>query len=341
MFYSAYLPVVPDPRLPALTTPPPLLREHRLYQADWLLRYYDFSAAELLSDEQPNFDPYLDPKCNWALRHPEFFPVEVNAAPLAALLRVPGSAPKARGASWPPAAASGWAWRNSSASALCSNARSISSPVAAAPRRCAHRGRRSPPPLVDPRAFGVGVQQLSLDDFPCRAGCRTPPRSSSAWRPPGWTRARPPARPDRRRSNVLPGACEHNVSYCYDGSFRGFLCCIYESYARRELPAAVQPPEEGQVSLFGCREIPTSADRARRVAAGLRRLGGGVQGCLTSGFLADEPGKDLTLLRFARVCFENGPATVQMLGRAEVAEALALARRVDNESSKYHRVPAL
>ena len=51
-----------------------------------------------------------------------------------------------------------------------------------------------------------------------------------------------------------------NVSYCYDGSFRGFLCCIYESYARRELPAAVQPPEEGQVSLFGCREIPTSAD---------------------------------------------------------------------------------
>ena len=81
MFYSAYLPVVQDPRLPALTTRPPLLREHRLYQADWLLRYYHFSAEELLSDEQPNFDPYLDPKCSWALNHPKYFPMVVNTAP--------------------------------------------------------------------------------------------------------------------------------------------------------------------------------------------------------------------------------------------------------------------
>ena len=62
------------------TQPPPLLREHRLYQADWLLRYYHFSAQELLTEEEPNFDPYLDPKCTWAVRHPEFFPVEVNTA---------------------------------------------------------------------------------------------------------------------------------------------------------------------------------------------------------------------------------------------------------------------
>lgn len=52
----------------------PLLREHRLYQADWLLRYYDFSAWELLTEEEPNFDPYLDPKCTWAVRHPGIFP---------------------------------------------------------------------------------------------------------------------------------------------------------------------------------------------------------------------------------------------------------------------------
>lgn len=99
VFFSAYLPVNSDSRLPALDVRPPLLREHRLYQADWLLRYYDFSAWELLTEEEPNFDPYLDPKCTWAVRHPEFFPVEINTA------------------------------------------------------------------LLDPKAFAVGTQQLSLDDF--------------------------------------------------------------------------------------------------------------------------------------------------------------------------------
>ena len=94
VFYSAYLPVVEDRRLPALHTAPPLLREHRLYQADWLLRYYHFSAQELLTEEEPNFDPYLDPKCTWAVRHPEFFPVEVNTAGKEELLRVPGIGPK-------------------------------------------------------------------------------------------------------------------------------------------------------------------------------------------------------------------------------------------------------
>ncbi len=90
VFYSAYIPVVADSRLPALTTRPPLLREHRLYQADWLLRFYGFSADEILDERQPNFHPLLDPKCNWAVNHPEFFPVEVNRADYEALLRVPG-----------------------------------------------------------------------------------------------------------------------------------------------------------------------------------------------------------------------------------------------------------
>ena len=90
MFFSAYMPVVADSRLPALTTRPPLLREHRLYQADWLLRFYGFSADEILDEKQPNFHPLLDPKCNWAVNHPEFFPVEVNRADYEALLRVPG-----------------------------------------------------------------------------------------------------------------------------------------------------------------------------------------------------------------------------------------------------------
>ncbi len=72
------------------TAPPPLLREHRLYQADWLLRFYGFTASEILTDNNPNFDPELDPKCQWALDHIEQFPVEVNRAPQELLLRVPG-----------------------------------------------------------------------------------------------------------------------------------------------------------------------------------------------------------------------------------------------------------
>ena len=90
VFYSAYMPVSNNPLLPAVDTKPPLLREHRLYQADWLLRFYGFSAGELLDEKHPNFNPYIDPKCNWALNHMALFPVEINTAPQEMLLRVPG-----------------------------------------------------------------------------------------------------------------------------------------------------------------------------------------------------------------------------------------------------------
>ncbi len=89
VYYSAYVPVSADNRLPVLAAPP-LLREHRLYQADWLLRFYGFSAEEILSDDLPNLDEAFDPKTAWALRHPEFFPVEINRADYLTLLRVPG-----------------------------------------------------------------------------------------------------------------------------------------------------------------------------------------------------------------------------------------------------------
>ena len=91
VFYSAYMPVSDHKNLPAPTGfKPPLLREHRLYQADWLLRFYGFTAGEILDDSHPNFDAALDPKSDWALRHPEFFPVDVNRADYEAILRVPG-----------------------------------------------------------------------------------------------------------------------------------------------------------------------------------------------------------------------------------------------------------
>ena len=90
VFYSAYVAINEDSLLPALGTPPPLLREHRLYQADWLLRFYGFRAEELLSEKKPNFNVLLDPKCDWAIGHLEQFPVEINKAPYSQLLRVPG-----------------------------------------------------------------------------------------------------------------------------------------------------------------------------------------------------------------------------------------------------------
>lgn len=164
VFYSAYLPVVQDKRLPALNTQPPLLREHRLYQADWLLRYYHFSAGELLSQSEPNFDPYLDPKCNWALRNPTFFPVEVNTASKEELLRVPGIGPKS-------------ALRIVQARRMQHLGMAELKRIGVVLKRAqyfitcngfaAARGSRQDiaSALLDPKAFGVGVQQLSLDDF--------------------------------------------------------------------------------------------------------------------------------------------------------------------------------
>lgn len=89
VYYSAYVPVSTDPKLPGIKQPP-LLREHRLYQADWLLRFYGFNSNELLDEKYPDFDTDLDPKCSWALRNIHHFPVDVNKADYEMLLRIPG-----------------------------------------------------------------------------------------------------------------------------------------------------------------------------------------------------------------------------------------------------------
>lgn len=90
VFYSAFVHVNEDKALPVLAGGPPLLREHRLYQADFLLRFYGFTTDELLSEKNPNFNVLFDPKCNWALKHLEMFPVEINRADYHLLLRIPG-----------------------------------------------------------------------------------------------------------------------------------------------------------------------------------------------------------------------------------------------------------
>lgn len=97
VFYSAFINVNQDAALPAVDGQPPLRREHRLYQADFLLRYYGFSAEELLSESRPFFNTWLDPKCDWALGHMEQFPVEINTADYDTLLRVPGIGVKSAG----------------------------------------------------------------------------------------------------------------------------------------------------------------------------------------------------------------------------------------------------
>ncbi|MDH6345485.1 putative DNA modification/repair radical SAM protein [Parabacteroides sp. PH5-46] len=90
VYYSGYIPVnTYDPRLPALKQAP-LVRENRLYQADWLMRFYEFKASEIVDDAFPNLDLEIDPKLAWALRHPEAFPVDVNKADYSMILRVPG-----------------------------------------------------------------------------------------------------------------------------------------------------------------------------------------------------------------------------------------------------------
>lgn len=97
VFYSAFVNVNEDKDLPALTSGPPLLREHRLYQADFLMRFYGFEANELLSEKHPNFNVFLDPKADWALQHLELFPMEINRASYDMLLRIPGIGVKSAG----------------------------------------------------------------------------------------------------------------------------------------------------------------------------------------------------------------------------------------------------
>ena len=168
VFYSGYLPVVEDRRLPALNFQPPLLREHRLYQADWLLRYYHFAADEILSEQTPDFNPWLDPKCNWAVHHMEQFPLEVTRADYEQLLRVPGIGPKSarrivacrRSAplSFADLKKMGVVLKRAQYFILCRGQSLVGlHPSADAAARA----------LLDPAAFTLGVQQTSMfDDTP-------------------------------------------------------------------------------------------------------------------------------------------------------------------------------
>ena len=163
VFYSAYLPVSDSKLLPAPQGfQPPLLREHRLYQADWLLRFYQFSASEILDEQHPDFNPYLDPKCNWAVHNMHLFPVDINRCSYEMLLRVPGigvkSAQRIRVArrsgqlDLADLKRIGVVLKRAQYFITC---KGFSRGVTAGPEATVRA-------LLDPAAFGVGTEQLSL-----------------------------------------------------------------------------------------------------------------------------------------------------------------------------------
>ena len=126
-----------------------------------------------------------------------------------------------------------------------------------------------------------------------------------------------------------------DVVYRYDGTMQGFLCCVFESFRRRELPCGICSPEEGRLTLFPEREIATDPARARRVLTGIERLGGGVRQRFMTAFLSTDPEKEQILLRYLRLAFATGRGVDRMLGDPDVAAAWQLERAVNGEAHHF------
>ena len=334
VFYSAYIPVAEDTRLPALDTKPPLLREHRLYQADWLLRFYQFEADEILDKDNPNFNPYLDPKCNWAVQHYGLFPVDVNRAPFEMLLRVPGIGPKS--------ARRIWRARKQAALGLDELKR-----MGVVLKRAqyfitcrgfsgAHPGRgsagreRITRALIDPNVFSGSCEQLSLFSPPAvdnLIGQGVPPRAAVRM-----------VREEAVQCLAKGARKLHDadVVYLYDGSFEGFLCCVYESFAQHELPFAVWTPQRETATLYPVKEIATDPAVARRVFASFgKKLGAETEYLVSRDFLSGQEDKELLLLRFLHLAFALGPGTVKREGHPVVAPLYAMKKSLDWEVDKF------
>ena len=196
VFYSAYLPVVEDRRLPALHTAPPLLREHRLYQADWLLRYYHFSARELLDMIQ------------LSLSIKDFSPWRSTRPAVPSCCGCRASAPRVRCALSRRAGCKASAWQSSSALESCLSGHSISLP-ARARQRPAAAARRSRGRCLIPRRSAWGCSSFRWTILYPRP-CPTLPRLCKGWRRAAWRRTWPPGRCGRRHCNVLRSACDRH-----------------------------------------------------------------------------------------------------------------------------------
>lgn len=259
VFYSAYMPVSNSPLLPAPQGfQPPLLREHRLYQADWLLRFYHFQAEEILDENQPYLDPRLDPKCGWALRHLEHFPVEVNRADYETLLRVPGIGVKSA-------------------------------------RRILAARRFGPLNFQGLKQLGVVLKRPSISlpgSGRMERGLRVSQdgllRHLVALEAPNL------AQPEWEQLSLFSmGRCVMNwtqVSYLYDGSLAGFLTCVFEAYTHREEPADFTPFDQACASFYAQRSVETDRAKAQRVYRSLEaKLGKTGKDWLLRGFLTCLP----------------------------------------------------
>lgn len=128
-------------------------------------------------------------------------------------------------------------------------------------------------------------------------------------------------------------ACQKDLIYFYDGSFEGFLCCVFESYANREIPFDIWQWATRQMSMFPSVAIRTDIARAERVHRSVKeKLGPRVYRLLTMGFLNGDEGKEIKLLRFLRLCYSEGGQAAGMIGRSEVADVLDLQKAVENEA---------
>lgn len=126
-----------------------------------------------------------------------------------------------------------------------------------------------------------------------------------------------------------------DVVYRYDGSMQGFLCCVFESFRSKELPAEICSPSDARLTLFPDKEIPAEPARARRVLRGIERLGGSVKQRFTTAFLSTAPDKELILLRYLRTAFATGRGVDRMLGDPDVAAAWQLERAVNGEAHHF------
>ena len=338
VFYSAYIPVTEDTRLPALDTKPPLLREHRLYQADWLLRFYEFKAEELLDRDNLNFNPYLDPKCNWAVQHYGLFPVDVNRAPFEMLLRVPGIGPKSARRIWHARkqAALGLdelkrmgvvlkrAQYFITCRGVCGGA-----PGPRQRRAGAHHPGTHRPQRIQRRGGAAEHVQPARRGSAGGAGRAAPHSPENGAGGGSAMSGQSPVSPARKLHDA-------DVVYLYDGSFEGFLCCVFESFAQHELPFAVWTPERETATLYPVKEIPTDRAKARRVFASFRaRLGEETESLVTRDFLSGWEDKELRLIRFLHLAFALGPGTVKRRGHPEVAPLYQMKQSLDWEVDKF------
>ena len=335
VFFSAYTPVNDDKRLPG-TDAVQLNREHRLYQADWLLRFYRFDVTEIIDEDNPFLDPDLDPKANWAINHLDFFPVEVNTAPLEALLRVPGIG--VRGANLIVRARRTTclriAYKRARFFITCSGSysgRGVDfSPEGlraqlATPIKGGNHGRRADKttpgqmslfesvetPEKARIAGGSGARALESGDAAAAACCSDAERSSNEASSSG--RAASRVRMSRKPAENPPLFPEEplaEVAYCHDGSLEGLLSAVFEAYARREDPqdvarADVLQPRLGQT----VRVIETNEEHAVRVRRGIRRAcGDAAYDAVKHASLSDHPDAGTIVYRFIRYAMaQNRP----------------------------------